>query len=111
MIYIEFEVEERNFKKGVFLTILSWIFPKANPDFENFLGRVTMWNLEFKDENSEPEREVGLDSTGVVIVKMPYKENMGYWTDNNMTLEGFKKQFQVTPINKEIFEKRWNTLL
>ena len=38
---------------------------------------------------------------------MPYNDNYGYWTDNNLLLNDFKKHFVVTEISKEIFEKSW----
>jgi hypothetical protein len=40
-------------------------------------------------------------------MKMPYKKNYGYWTDNNMLLDDFRKHFEVSEITKEEFERQW----
>lgn len=109
MIYIEFGIEKHFIKQGFLLKLLTMIFPVANPDFENLIGEVVIWNLEFSDEESIPERELGLNSDGIVIVKMPFKKNVGYFTDNNMTLGDFRERFEVKATTKEIFEGRWNT--
>ncbi|MBK7855619.1 MAG: hypothetical protein IPJ79_12595 [Bacteroidetes bacterium] len=38
---------------------------------------------------------------------MPYKDNYGYWTDNNLLLHDFKEHFVVSEINKDSFEQSW----
>jgi hypothetical protein len=40
-------------------------------------------------------------------MKMPNKENYGYWTDNSLRLDDFKQHFNVSEINKESFELHW----
>ena len=89
------------------LFFLKLIIPKANPDYENRIALVVYWLLEFKDDQSTPEREIGLDSNENMIMKMPYNNNYGYWVDNNLTIEDFKKSFAVEEITKEYFEEKW----
>ncbi len=40
-------------------------------------------------------------------MKMPYNDNYGYWTDNNLVLNDFKEQFKASDITKEAFEQQW----
>lgn len=119
--YIQFEMptEETNppkdgWVKKVFITILAGVLtkviPKANPDFDKEIDDVKFWLLEC-DEDGIPEREIGLDKDGWVIVKMPFKENYGYWTDNNFILNDFIKRFDATEIDKEDFEMKWKSLI
>jgi hypothetical protein len=89
------------------LFILKLIIPKANPDYDDKIDLVANWLLEFEDEHSIPEREIGLDANENVIMKMPYKKNYGYWADNNLRLEDFKKTFEVVEITKEYSEEKW----
>jgi len=42
---------------------------------------------------------------------MPWKDNYGYWTDNNITLDYFKEQFQAVSIDKVEFEKLWDRFM
>ena len=54
-------------------------------------------------------REVGLDFEGRVIIKMPFGENSGYWTDNNLLLEDFTEYFNCDSIHAQTFEEKWDT--
>lgn len=65
------------------------------------------WLLEFEDDHSPPLREIGLDKGAKVIMKMPFGENYGYWTDNDLTAGGFERLFEVTYITKELFDEKW----
>jgi hypothetical protein len=117
-IYIQFEapksknqtakegVIERSLKKA-FTYILTKIIPKANPDFDDKIVEVQYWLVECDDETGIPEREIGLDKDGRVLLKMPFKNNYGYWTDNNLLLNDLRKHFVVSEISKESFEQRW----
>lgn len=40
-------------------------------------------------------------------MKMPFGENYGYWTDNDLTAGGFERLFEVTYITKELFDEKW----
>lgn len=120
--YIQFEIlknKNQSSKDGlvkstfinIITGILTKIIPKANPDFEEKIDAVETWLVECDTETGIPEREIGLDKESKVIVKMPFKENYGYWTDNNLLLNDFNKNFVVSEINKETFEKNWAEIL
>jgi hypothetical protein len=116
--YIQFEVIKnknepskdgsiKNALKKVLTNALTSVIPKANPDFDSKIKEVKIWLVECHNETGIPEREIGIDKEGKTILKMPYKDNYGYWTDNNLILEDFKHRFSTTEINKEYFEKSW----
>lgn len=112
MLYLSIETEAVDSNKSNSLRfldrILSFFIPVSNPDFEDKIFLVSNWLLEFDNENTIPNREIGLDSEGEVILKMPYKDNYGYWVDNNLTYNDFKKLYRCEIIDKEIFYKKWN---
>lgn len=112
MIYIKIQtkVNSAKKKKPFLIKILSIFIPKANPDYENKIDLVSDWLLEFRSDNSTPNREIGLDNHKKVLVKMPHKENYGYWTDNTMTLNDFKNSFETKKIPQEFFELKWKEL-
>ena len=84
------------------------IIPKANPDFENKINLVEKWIIELDNETGIPEREIGMDKVGRIIVKMPFKNNYGYWTDNNLLLADFKSHFETSEISRDTFENYWS---
>lgn len=92
--------------KKALTSILTTIIPKANPDFDQKIDEVRFWLVEF-DNDGIPVREIGLDKEKRVILKMPYKDNYGYWTDNNLLLNDFRKHFVVSEISKNYFEQSW----
>ncbi|WP_417361533.1 hypothetical protein [Galbibacter sp.] len=101
-------VDSKENRKGKILDkILSFFIPIANPDFEDKIFLVSNWLLEFDNESAIPNREIGLNSESEVILKMPYKKNYGYWIDNSLTYNDFKKKFDYEVIDKEVFEKNW----
>jgi len=119
-IYIQFNTPEieknstndrliKSSLKKALVAILTKVIPKANPDFEDKIDQVQNWLLECDIESGIPEREIGLNTEGCVIMKMPYKDNYGYWTDNNLMLEDFKKQFSISEIDKAKFEQNWSS--
>lgn len=121
MKYIKFKIPENISKtkeEGVFQKyffnlvsfILRKIIPKANPDFNNQIDDVEYWLLECEIENGIPEREIGIEKNGNVIVKMPFKDNYGYWTDNNLKLNYFIEKFKAIEIEKSDFEVNWENL-
>jgi len=103
--------ETKEFFWGDFLlSIFSFIFPKANPDFDHLYGFVQTWYIEY-DETYEEDgtiREVGRDAYGRIIVKDPDKRNYGFWNDTNMGLNDFIEQMHAEYISKEEFEAVWN---
>lgn len=101
---------QRGFFSRSLFKLIGIVIPMANPDFEQKIGNVATWLLELPDEISIPNREVGLDIQGNTIVKMPFKNNSGYWTDNNLTLTDFEQNFEVEKIDKDYFETSWNKI-
>jgi hypothetical protein len=98
---------KRSFKK-IAKNLLTKIIPVANPDFGDKIENVKYWLIECDLETGIPQREVGLDEKGNAILKMPYRKNYGYWTDNNLLLDDFEEYFRVSELTKEIFEEQWN---
>lgn len=54
------------------------------------------------------KREIGIDSAGKTIIKMPDDRNYGYWTDNNLLLGDFKSHFNAIEFETEEFSRLWN---
>ena len=86
------------------------LLPVSNPDFEEKLDKVRYWLLEFENNNDYPIREIGLDEDNYPIVKMPYKENYGYWTDNELKYNDFIDLFSAKKIDNYLFEDKWERL-
>ncbi len=121
MKYIKFkipenttEIEKENLIVKYFFIALGFllklIIPKGNPDFDKQIDNVEFWLLECEIESGIPEREIGIDKNGNVIVKMPFKNNYGYWTDNNLKFNDFIEKFKATEIEKIEFEFNWENL-
>ena len=98
---------KRNIKR-VISEIFNGVTPKANPDFENKIGLVKKWIIEIDSETGIPQREIGMDKSGRIIVKMPYQKNYGYWTDSNLLFTDLKNEFDTSKITKDTFENYWN---
>jgi len=99
-----------SFLSGLLYKVLTFI-PKANPDYDQLIDEVTTWLLEFDDESLYPEREIGLDSSGNVIMIMPFGENYGFWTDSNLFYKDFKPPtFNAKNISKDYFENKWKEI-
>jgi len=113
-IYIQFETpkcdkqtSKESLLKKTFVNILTKILPKANPDFEDKINEVKWWLVEFDRENGKPKREIGMDKEGRVILKMPFKDNYGFWIDSNLSLNDIKNFCIVSEISKKSFEYNW----
>ena len=100
-----------NIGKRLAKVVLESIVPIANPDFEKKIDKVVFWLIEFENDSYYPNREIGLDSSGKTIMIMPWEKNYGYWTDNNLVIENFRTNFETININKEEFEKYWNSFV
>jgi hypothetical protein len=87
--------------------LISFI-PQANPDFEKKIENVEQWLIEFENGNQYPNREIGLDILQQPIMIMPWRNNYGYWTDNNLLIKDFKSHFNIVEITKEEFENHWD---
>jgi hypothetical protein len=86
--------------------ILTTIIPKANPDFEHLLDKVDYWKIEFSKTQNATWREIGFAKDGVSIVAMPFEDNYGFWTDNQLTLDDYET-FDPTLITKDEFDNDW----
>ena len=93
--------------KNLAAAVLTKIIPAQNPDFENQIDNVQHWLVECDKETGVPQREIGLDREGRVLMKMPFNDNYGYWTDNNMLLDDFREHFKVSEITQEEFNRQW----
>jgi hypothetical protein len=91
--------------------VMYLIFPVAKIDFEGLINKVNFWLLEIDRHTELPNREIGLDENGKVLVAMPLGKNYGYWTDNNMTIKDLKSQFKVEKCEENEFEKLWNDFI
>jgi len=100
---------EKN-KPNIFLNLLEKIarkiIPLANPDFEAKILETNIWLIEFDNENI-PVREIGINNLNEPIMIMPYKNNYGFWTDNNLKLQDFKNGFEFYEIDGDAFENNW----
>jgi hypothetical protein len=117
-VYIQFEApggaanakKENSFKdsiKNLTIGTLTKLVPEANPDFDRKIGSVRHWLIECERVSGIPLREIGVDEHERVIVKMPFGDNYGYWTDNNLLLNDFRERFSASVITKEVFEQQW----
>ena len=97
-------------KKGIsqaLSCILSFLLPHANPDFEKRYDDVHTWYIEYDEEKNFTNREVATNENGEVIVKGPYRKNLGFWTNEDLTLEQYQQRFDVVTIPHELFTKLW----
>lgn len=85
--------------------------PRANPDFDDMYYRVKTWYVEYDEENNYTNREVGLDSNGEVIFKAPYKKDLGFWVEKDLTLKDYSDSFETHYVNKSEFERLWIKIL
>lgn len=104
---------EKNKKETLLGRILhsAAMFFAANPDFEDKIEHVTQWFVEYDDVTyNVAVREIGLDSKGEIIVKMPDEINYGFWGDTNCRIEDFRK-FGITMITEQEFNSLWNSVI
>src|SRR6188508_1227558 len=87
--------------------VLTTIIPKANPDFDDKIRDVRQWILEVDDEEGTPEREIGLDENGKVMMIMPWRSNCGFWTDSPVQIDDLAKTHEMNFADKEEFERLW----
>jgi hypothetical protein len=115
MIHIEIH-DIRNVKsnegilKKIIRAFLELIIPKSNPDFDKKMQSVVFWLIEFENALSIPCREIGLDNEKRVIVKMPFRNNYGYWIDNDLNYQDFIKDFDSESVSQDYFEQKWSEL-
>lgn len=118
MIYFKFneksyQCAETNKKKTLLGRILHSVamFFAANPDFEDKIEHVAQWFVEYDDVTyNVVVREIGLDSKGEIIVKMPDERNYGFWGDTNCKIEDLRK-FGITMITEQEFNLLWSSVV
>ena len=108
----KFNVKTKQPTKESFVEKLLWrillsIFPRTNPDYEGLYDKVIIWYIEYDDINNYTNREIGVDKDGIVIVKGPFGKNLGFWTDEDLTIEHYDNDFKIVYIKQEEFEKLW----
>ena len=101
---------KRSWGRSILLFLASLVVSRTNPDYDNGINVISCWLLEFENEKEPPTREIGLDANDVVKMKMPYKNNSGYWTDNSLKRDDFNTGFAVEDISAQYFESKWNEL-
>ena len=122
MKYLEFRLTNKNknyenknlFKKMLFDLLeflLEKIIPISNPIQSKLIDKVEYWMIEFEILSGNPIREIGLDITKNVIVKFPFKNDYGYWLDNNLTLNDFIAKFETKEIKQTDFEENWMKII
>ena len=88
--------------------VLEALIPVGNPDFEEQLNKVDSWVVEYNTEEEDTLREIGYDKNNNVLLVLPLNDNLGYWANNNLTLEEYKKLNAVN-VTADQFEKDWNS--
>ena len=100
---------KESFVEKILWRILPSIIPRANPDFDRLYDKVITWYIEYDDINNITNREIGVDKNGIVIVKGPFGKNLGFWTDEDLTIEQYDTNFKIEYIKQDEFEKLWLT--
>ena len=122
MKYLEFRLTNKNknyenknlFKKMLFDLLeflLEKIIPISKPIQSKLIDKVEYWMIEFEILSGNPIREIGLDINKNVIVKFPFKNDYGYWLDNNLTLNDFIAKFETKEIKQTDFEENWMKII
>jgi hypothetical protein len=123
MKYLEFRFtnslvkhdEKENLFTNIFFYMLEFILnkivPKSNPLQGSHIDKVEYWMIEFEIKSGDPIREIGLDINKNVIVKFPFKNDYGYWLDNNLTLNDFIAKFETKEIKQTDFEENWMKII
>lgn len=94
-------------RSKIFCTIFFFI-PKSNPEYGDLIDDVAEWQLEIDLDNNYTHREIGKDVHGKTILIMPWRNEYGFWTDSDMTLDKFIGRFDAIEIEKSEFDNNWN---
>jgi len=89
------------------IKVLEALVPVGNPDFENQLSHVEFWSVEFDKEKENTTREIGYDRDNNIVVILPLNNNLGYWSNNNLSLDEYIK-LDAKEITAEQFEADWS---
>ena len=111
MLYFKFVREKKDVYKegkivGAISEILRIILPQSNPTLEENIDYVRTWYIEYDESQYSTLRELGLDERDFLVFKAPYKHNLGFWVDEELTLDDYRK-FNLTEISAEEFEELW----
>lgn len=87
--------------------ILKLLIPQSNPSYGKNIDCVKEWCIEYDDVGEYTNREIGIDNHGCLVFKAPCLNDLGYWCDNDLTMDDYKK-FNIQQMKKEEFEKLWN---
>lgn len=117
MLYFKFQYRHRQ-KNGIMKKKIIWrilfsvlndIFA-ANPDFENKIPYVALWVVEYENNKfNQVTRELGFDTNGKIIVKLPDKRNFGFWIDSDYTMKDYCK-LDIQMITEQEFNNLWNSV-
>lgn len=99
--------ENTNGLEDFIIKVLEALIPIGNPDFKDQLNKVDHWAVEFERDKEDTIREIGYDKDNNILLILPLNNNLGYWSNNNLTLEEYYK-INAKEINAEDFEKDWN---
>ncbi len=117
MLYFKFQYRHRKengiMKKKniwrVLFSVLNDIFA-ANPDFENKIPYVALWVVEYENNKfNQVIRELGFDTNGKIIVKLPDERNFGFWIDSDYTMKDYCK-LNIQMITEQEFNNLWNSV-
>ena len=113
-MYIYFNVNFPPWKKEKIpwhqkvISIIAELFlPKANPDFDKAYDSVVSWSLELSDDGNFVNREIGYNNLKEPIVIAPFRRNLGFWVDSDMSFNDFKKRFDIRFNSQQEFDLEW----
>ena len=114
MIYLKFDTpasrfSEPNAHQSCWIRLLRCTLPVANPDFEDLFEEVSYWYVEYDLTGKYTNREVGLGEDGSPLTIAPYRDNLGFWTDEDLNLDDYKHRLQATAITAAQFEEKWQS--
>lgn len=72
------------------------------------MDEVSEWYLEIDPDDKLPTREIGINKAGGTLFVTPWRDNLGLWTDEEITLDYFKDHFKAVSIDESEFTNRWD---
>ena len=102
------EAKKKSIRWGRIFKAILFFIPEGNPEYGEVIHDVAEWQLEIEPHENLPTREIGKDINGTVILIMPWRDNIGYWTDNGANVDYFKDHFKATHIDKLEFMENWD---
>lgn len=99
--------ESKSGLEDFIVKVLEALIPVGNPDFEDQLNKVDHWAIEYDKDKEDTIREIGYDKNNKVLLILPLNNNLGYWSNNNFSLEDYHK-INAQEVSEEEFDKDWN---